>query len=66
MTFDTKDFVESTQSKRTYITNANGVKYPVTGARKVALSSFSLNNNLLVPSVSNKLLYVTQATEELD
>ena len=67
MTFDPKDFVESTQSKRTYIANANGVKYLVTGDEKVALSSvFSLNNTLLVPSLSNKLLSVGQATEGLN
>ena len=67
MTFDYKDFVHFTQPKRTSIANANGVTYPVTGAGTVALSpSLSLSNTLLVPSLSNKLMSVGQATEELN
>lgn len=67
MTFDSRDFIESSQPKRTCIANANGVTYPVIGAGKVALSpSFSLPNTLLVPSLSAKLLSVGQATEEMN
>jgi hypothetical protein len=67
MTYDPQDFIETTQPKRTCITNANGEKYPVTGAGEVALSSsFSLSNTLLVPTLSNKLLSVGQVTEDLN
>ncbi|KAJ0042666.1 hypothetical protein Pint_18588 [Pistacia integerrima] len=67
MTFDPQDFVETTQQKRTCVANANGVTYPVTGAGRVALSPFlSLSNTLLVPSLSNKLLSIGQANEELN
>lgn len=41
--------------------------YSVTVAARMALSpSFSLSNTLLVPSLSNKLLYIGQATKELN
>jgi len=67
MTFNPKDFVKSTQPKQTCITNANSVQYPVIGTGKVALSSsILLPNTLLVPSFSNKLLSIGQATEELN
>lgn len=39
--------------------------YSVTVAARMTLSpSFSLSNTLLVPSLSNKLLYIGQATKE--
>ena len=67
MTFDSKDFMEFNQPKRAYIENTNGVTYPVIGAEKVSLSpSFSLPNTLLVLSLSNRLLFVGQAIEELN
>ncbi|KAI4351752.1 hypothetical protein L6164_006074 [Bauhinia variegata] len=67
MTFDPQDFIETTQPRQTHITNANGVKYPVTGAGTVAFSpALSLSNTLLVPALLNKLLSVGQATEELN
>ena len=67
MTFDPKDFVEFSQPKRVCIENANGVTYPIIGAEKVALfPSFSLPNSLLVSSLSNNLLSIGQATEELN
>jgi len=67
MTYDPQDFIETTQPKRTCITNANSEKYPVTRAGEVALSSsFSLSNTLLVPTLSNKLLSVGQVTEDLN
>ena len=48
------------------ISNANGVQYPVTGARTVTLSpSLSLSNTLLIPSLSNKLLSVSQIIANL-
>jgi len=67
MTFDSNDFSSTSQPRRTSTANANGVTYPVTEARTVALSpSLSLSNTLLVLSLSNKLMSVSQATEELN
>ena len=43
MTFDPRDLQEKYSPKRSQISNANGVIYPVTGAGRVALTpSFSL------------------------
>ena len=67
MTFDPHDFVKHTRPKRMSIANANGVQYPIIGAGIVALSpSVSLPNTLLVPSLSNKLLSISQAAKELN
>ena len=67
MKFNSEDFIEVTQPRRTDIANANGVTYPVTGAGIVALSpSLSLSNTLLVPSLLNKLMSVGQVAEELN
>jgi hypothetical protein len=66
MNFCLGDFANTTKSRRTGITNANGVVYPVIGAGAVHISpSISLTNTLLVPSLSNKLLSVSQVTEDL-
>ena len=67
MTFYPDDFVKITKPMRTSTFNANGVMYPITGAGIVDISSsISLPNTLLVPSLSNKLIYMGQATEELN
>ncbi|KAK8951274.1 hypothetical protein KSP39_PZI003194 [Platanthera zijinensis] len=67
MTFDPNDFSKTTQPRRTRVANANGATYPVTGAGTVHLSpSLSLAHTLLVPSLSNKLISVSQVTEELN
>jgi hypothetical protein len=67
MTFDPNDFSNTTQPRRTCIANANGDTYPVTVARTVSLSpSLVLTHTLLVPSLSNKLMSVSQVTEELN
>ena len=67
MTFDPHDFSHITQPMRTCIANANGVEYPITGAGTVALSSsLSLNHTLFIPSLSNKLLSVSQVTTDLN
>jgi hypothetical protein len=67
MTYDPDDFSSITQPRRTCIANANGATYPVTGAGTVPLSpSLSLSHTLLVPSLSNKLMSVSQVTEELN
>ena len=67
MTFDPQDLREKCPPKRSRITNDKGVTYPVTRAGRMALTlSFSLSNTLLVPSLTNKILSVGQATEELN
>ena len=67
MTFDSNDFSNATQPRRSYVTNANGVTYPVTGTGTMTLSpSFSLSKTLLVPSLSNRLMYVSQVTVDLN
>ncbi|WVZ03292.1 hypothetical protein V8G54_024098 [Vigna mungo] len=67
MTFDPTDFSHSTPPRRTCIANANGVTYPITSAGTVTLSSsLSLSHTLLIPTLSNKLMSVSQITEELN
>ena len=67
MTFCSGDFASTIEPRRTGITNANEVVYPITGAGTVHISpSISLNNTLLVPSLSNKLFFVSQVTENLN
>ncbi|CAL8164315.1 unnamed protein product [Prunus armeniaca] len=67
ITFDPDNFLNTTQPRQTCIENVNGVTYPVTGAGTVALSSsLTLSNTLLVPSLSSKLLSVSQLTEQLN
>ncbi|KAF2308407.1 hypothetical protein GH714_006868 [Hevea brasiliensis] len=67
MTNDSRDFIKPAKSKRTCISNANGVKYPIDGAGIVTLSSsLLLTNTLFVPSLTSKLISVGQATEELN
>lgn len=65
--FDPNDFSNTTQPRRTCIANANRATYPVTGAGAVPLSpSLSLVHTLLVLSLSNKLMFMSQVTEELN
>ena len=67
MTFNPKDFSNTTQPKRSCVANANGVTYLVTGVGTVTLSpSLSLSNTLLVPSLSNRLMSVSQVTADLN
>ena len=67
MTYDPHDFSNITQPIRTCIANANGATYLVTRPRTVPLSpSLSLSHTLLVPSLSNKLMSMSQVTVELN
>lgn len=67
MTFDHTDFSHRSPPRRTSIANANGVVSPVIGAGSVTLSpSLHLHNTLLVPSLSHKLLSVSQVTTDLN
>jgi hypothetical protein len=66
MTFDETDFITKSPPRRTSVANANGVVSSVTGAGTVSLSpSLQLSHTLLVPSLSHKLMSVSQVTEEL-
>ena len=56
MTFYPSDFSHTTQPWRVCIVNANDVAYLVTGARTVPMS----------PSLSNKLILVSQVTKEVN
>lgn len=65
MTLDEADFTMTSSPKRAIIANANGVISLVTGASSVTLPpSLQLFNTLLVPSLSYKLLSVSQVTAE--
>ncbi|RVW24902.1 Retrovirus-related Pol polyprotein from transposon TNT 1-94 [Vitis vinifera] len=67
MTFTAMDFTTTSLPRRTNIANANGVISPVTGAGTVTLSpKLQLHNTLLVPSLSHKLLSVSQVTSDLN
>ena len=66
MTFDPNDF-SNTTPRRTCIANANGATYLITGVGIVPLSpSLSLAHTLLVPSLSNNFMSVSQVTKELN
>ena len=67
MTFDAADFSKRSTPRRSSIANANGGLSAVTGAGTVMLSpSLLLSNTLLVPSLSHKLLSVSQVTKDLN
>lgn len=67
MTYDAGDFSERSSSRRTSIANANGDVSLVKGAGTMRISpALSLTNTLLVPSLSHKLLSVSQITKELN
>ncbi|KAL6316399.1 hypothetical protein AAG906_018102 [Vitis piasezkii] len=61
MTFAATDFTMTSPLRRTSVANANGVVSPIIGAGSVYLShSLQLSNMLLVPSLSHKLLSISQ------
>jgi GAG-pre-integrase domain len=67
MTFSKKDLNNIREPSRTGILNANGVSSQVESTGDVHVSNtLTLNNTLHVPSLSTKLLYVGQITEELN
>jgi hypothetical protein len=67
MTFDSNDFSHTTLPRRSHVATANGVPCSVTGAGTVTLSpSLSLPHTLLVPSLSHKLMSVSQVTADLN
>ena len=67
MMFTATDFTTTSLPRHTNIANANGVTSPVTGAGTVTLSpTLKLHNTLLVPSLSHKLLSMSQVTSDLN
>ena len=67
MTYDASDFSERSSPRRTSIANANGDISLVKGVGTVMISpTLSLINTLFVPSLSHKLLSVSQVTKELN
>lgn len=67
MTFTATDFSQISLPQHSSIANANGVMSPVTEAGIVTLSpSLQLQNTLLVPSLSHKLLSVSQLATDLN
>lgn len=67
MTFDQNDIIDPSEPNRTFIKNANGGSFPVLGAGSVEISpKIKLSNCLYVPSLSCKLLSISQVTKELN
>lgn len=65
MTFDANNFSQYSTPPRASITNMNGVTFVVIRVGTMMLSpTLPLSDTLLVPSVSHKLLFVSQLTEE--
>ena len=67
MTYDASLFYHVMSPPKENVITANSDDAPVTGTSSISLtSSLSIHNTLLVPSLSNHLLYVGQVTEQLD
>ena len=67
MTYDASDFSARSSPRRTSIANANGDISLVKWAGTVMISlALSLTNILFVPSLSHKLLSLSQVTKELN
>lgn len=67
MTYDPTDFMTNTAPLKSHVQTANGEIVPVTGGGSVAITpDITLQHCLLVPSLSTKLLSISQLTKELD
>ena len=67
MTYDPFDIISPTPTNRTHIQTANGECVSVTEAGTVDISSsIHLNNCLMIPSLSHKLLSISHLTKELN
>ena len=67
MTFDKSDFESFHKSRRTHVETANGEISPVEGAGTVQISpNLKISNCLYVPSLTQKLMSVSQVTKELN
>ena len=67
MTFDPCDLLSTNPKTRTYIQTANGECVSVDQSGPVTISpSLKINNCLLIPSLSHKLLSISQLTRKLN
>jgi hypothetical protein len=67
MTHEQNEMINKKRPHKDGIINANGKIYPVTGAGDIKLSpTLSLDNTLLVPSLSTKLISVGKLTQDLN
>jgi GAG-pre-integrase domain len=67
MTFQHEEMINTKKAHKSGIINANGKIYPVTAAGDIKLSSdVSLNDALLVPSLSTQLISVGKLTQDLN
>ena len=67
MTYNKSLFQYMTPSNKTSVVTADGASNPVTGAGSIAFTpNLSLHNTLLMSSLSNRLLSVSQVTKQLD
>ena len=67
MTFDPRDLLSTNPKTRTYIQTANGECVSVDQSRPVTISlSLKINNCLLIPNLSHKLLSISQLTRKLN
>ena len=67
MTYDSSDIISFKPTSRTHIQTANGECISVTQAGTVDISpSIHIENCLLIPNLSHKLLSVNQLTRELN
>ena len=67
MSYDRADFGELTKSKRIYIETAGGDLVPVEGTGTIQISpTLKISNCLYVPTLSQKLMYVSHVTRELN
>jgi GAG-pre-integrase domain/Integrase core domain len=67
MTLSEKDISKIMKPSKNGIINANGETYPVKGMGNVPISkNLTLNNALLVPSLSTRLISVGKITEDLN
>jgi GAG-pre-integrase domain/gag-polypeptide of LTR copia-type len=67
MTYENSEFREIRKPHKIGIINANGDMYPAIGTGDIRISpKFIINNVLLVPSLSTKLMSISQLTEDLN
>ena len=67
MSYDAYDFLQISNSSKTFVQTSSGDLATVHGAGTINISrTLKLSNCLFVPSLSHKLLSVSHATKELN
>jgi hypothetical protein len=67
MTYENSKFREIRKPHKIDIINVNGDMYPSIGTDNIRISpKFTLNNVLLVSSLSTKLMFISRLTEDLN